>query len=383
MTGKVVLALLVLALAPAAAARQPMLAGTWHRLRDAPGAASIPYDRVGVWTGEQLIVFGRAGTPGGMRNVAFSYRPATGRWRTLSPPRGPTGSYEGATAAVWTGKQMLVVGPFTALSYEPAMNRWRQLPRGPHLGAPSGLLVWTGKEMITWGGGCCGDASADGLAYDPANGKWRKLAKAPIAGQQRPLGVWTGRELIVLPGRHADHNERTGGAAYDPAKNTWRTIASPPAERTGSSVVWDGKEVLVVGGWGPGNAKTEVGKLVSVPYAYSPGTNRWRTLAAMDGGQYGRAHAAGVWTGTKLLLWGGETQARGTYVSAPHGLAFDPKANRWWGLPGAPLNGRVNAVGVWTGKALLVWGGDPVREQVPLSDDWWPFLDGAAFTPKA
>lgn len=232
---KIALAALVLALVPAAAAAgQPTLAGSWQRLPQTPASASMPYERAGVWTGAQLIVFGRIGTPGAMRNAAYSFTPATGRWRTLSPPPGPTASYEGALAAVWTGRLMLVVGPFTTLSYAPATNRWRQLPKGPSLGAPSGRL-----------------------------------------------------------------------------------------------------------------------------------------------------DAAAVWTGKKLLLWGGSAQYKGQEALAPHGLAFDPKASRWLQLPGAPLNGRVNPLAVWTGRALLVWGGDPLRSQAPPPDDWWPLLDGATFTPRA
>ncbi len=378
MRTKLLFALLLLALAPAADAARP-LAGSWQRLPAAPAAAAIPYARTGIWTGKQLLVFGRAGSPGGMRNVAFSYDPAARRWRTLSPPAGPTGSYEGAMSAVWTGKQMLVWGPMMTLSYVPATNRWRQLPLSPFVGAPSGLVVWTGREMITWGGGCCGDVSDAGVAYNPATGKWRTLAKAPIAGQQRPTGAWTGRELVVLPGTDPD-GKPTGGAAYDPAKDRWRRIASPPQERLQASVVWDGRELLVAGGSGAPAPKTGFRKVVSVPYAYNPATDRWRTLSAMDKGLYGRKNAGAVWTGTKLLLWGGQTQASGREVIAPHGLAYDPKTNRWSELPGAPLLGRVSPVAVWTGKAMLVWGGDPWLD-APGSSDSWPFLDGAAFTP--
>jgi N-acetylneuraminic acid mutarotase len=184
--------------------------------------------------------------------------------------------------------------------------------------------------------------------------------------------------LIVLAGRDADRNTRTEGAAYDPAKNAWRRIAAPPQERLGSIAVWDGKEVLVVAGSGPPGSRG-YRKLVSIPFAYNPATDRWRTLQAMDNGEYGRSAATAVWTGDKLLLWGGETQAHGAFVLAPHGLAYDPVRNRWSSLPGAPLNGRLNPIVVWTGKALLVWGGDPIREQIPGVDDWWPLLDGATF----
>ena len=84
----------------------------------------------------------------------------------------------------------------------------------------------------------------------------------------------------------------------------------------------------------------------------------------------GRTGSAVVWTGTRLLLWGGETGVRGALVIPPHGLAYDPKAGRWSPLPQAPLLGRLDPVGVCTGRSLLVWGGDP------------GFVDGALFTPR-
>ena len=57
--------------------------------------------------------------------------------------------------------------------------------------------MWTGRELIGWGGGCCGDVSDDGSAYNPETNTWRKLAEAPVAGQQSPAGAWTGHELVT------------------------------------------------------------------------------------------------------------------------------------------------------------------------------------------
>jgi hypothetical protein len=68
--------------------------------------------------------------------------------------------------------------------------------------------------------------------------------------------------------------------------------------------------------------------------------------------------AATVWTGKALLRWGGETRVQGRYVLTTHGLSYDPKANRWSQLPTAPLLPRLDPAAVWTGKALLVRGGD-------------------------
>ena len=350
--------------------------GSWQRLPAAPASAAIPYQRAFVWTGKELIVVGRA-----ERNVAFSYDPASRRWRTLHPPAGPPGAYEGSWHAVWTGRLMLVWGPNTLLSFDPAANRWRSLPASPLTGGPAGLVAWTGRELIGWGGGCCGDATKEGVAYDPAAGRWRRLPTAPTGAQQSPVGVWTGRELVVLASRDMD-GKPTAGVAYDPAKNAWRRIAAPPQERLNARAVWDGHDVLVVGGSRPqADGKAH---LASVPYAYDPRADRWRTLAPMDGGAYGRVNAAVVWTGSRLLLWGGQTQYAGRDAIAPHGLAYDPRADSWTLLPGAPLLGRINPAGVWTGKAFLVWGGDALVDQLPGAGgaDSYPFVDGAAFTPR-
>jgi hypothetical protein len=70
-----------------------------------------------------------------------------------------------------------------------------------------------------------------------------------------------------------------------------------------------------------------------------------------------------------LLLWGGETGRPGGFVTPPHGLAYDPSADRWSPLPQAPLQGRIHPLAAWTGRAMVVWGGDP------------GFTDGALFQP--
>jgi len=88
-------------------------------------------------------------------------------------------------------------------------------------------------------------------------------------------------------------------------------------------------------------------------------------LAPMDSG---RARAAAVWTGERLLVWGGGTGRSGAFIP-PHGLAYDPRADRWSPLPQAPLRGRADPLAVWTGRALIVWGGAGLA-------------DGAAFTPR-
>jgi len=64
-------------------------------------------------------------------------------------------------------------------------------------------------------------------------------------------------------------------------------------------------------------------------------------------------------------------------------LSDDPAANRRRTLPGMDggAYGRSGAAAVWTGTALLVWGGDPFRGEDSATTDSWPSLDGALFMP--
>ena len=362
------------------------IAGTWRPLPPAPIAPDEGLSS--VWTGKQLLLFGRKtrhakdGAILGRVNVAAAYDPVTNAWRRLSPP-GATSSFLGYSTA-WTGKEMLVWGQGTRLAFDPLGNRWRRLAGSSLLAVHDGhgLVVWTGRELIGWGGGCCGDAFSDGVAYNPATDAWRALPQSPLAGSQHPIGAWTGRELIIFVGGFDPEGkpwpERLArAAAYDPATNTWRRIAPLPAPRDGASAVWDGREILVVGGTGG----TRVGKPApptTVGLAYDPVTNRWRRLPAMESGRIG---AAVVWTGRRLLLWGGsETGGGSSPVSPPHGLAFDPLADRWASLPQAPLQGRLGPTAVWTGRSLVVWGG-ATSVCGKNSCRTKAFADGAVFTP--
>jgi N-acetylneuraminic acid mutarotase len=357
---------LALVAAPTTVAGASTVSGSWRLLPKAPIA---PNDGavVSVWTGKRMLVAGRVTTRAQngavLRrvNVAAAYDPARNAWRRLPAP-GRTASFM-SYSAVWTGKEMIVWGQGTREAFNPQTNRWRRLPSSPLLSIHDGfgLVVWTGRELIGWGGGCCGDAFSDGVAYDPTTNRWRPLAPSPLAGSQRPLGVWTGRELIVFVGGLDPDGKPwparlARAAAYNPRTDKWRRIAPLPAPRGGATTVWDGREVLVVGGGAPGARG-----LARVGFAYSPATNHWRRLPRTASGRLG---AAAVWTGKRLLVWGGSTRAGGL-VAPRNGLAYDPKTNRWSRLPKAPLTGGMDPMAVWTGRSMIVWGAafTPERRQ--------------------
>jgi hypothetical protein len=364
--GKCLLAL-TLAAVPAtalAASGSGTLPGTWHQLPAAPFA--VPQGTVSVWTGKQLIVFGRTPVTNPSTDVAEAYDPAGNGWTRLTPPAGPHASP--GYKAVWTGKEILAFGAFDSVAYNPTSGKWRELRRS----VPGGITVWTGHEAIGWGGGCCGDAQSNGAAYNPVTGTFRKLARSPLGPSQRPLGAWTGHELIlVVSGFDVDGKASPArfarAAAYNPAKNSWRRIAQMPGSgpRFAGSATWDGHDLLVAGAGANGQSTL----------AYNPSTNHWRRLAPLPSARVG---FTAVWTGRLLLLWGG--QKLGASTSLSDGLAYNPGTNRWSAVPMAPLSARSGSTVAWTGRALIVWGGEIGTPEGTTAPPKFP-RDGASFTP--
>ena len=334
--------------------------GTWQLLPAAP--VDLSAIATGVWTGREVLVT----SPARDARTGAAYDPAAGSWRRL-PVDTTLGVLPGVgDHAVWTGREMLVWGGFRQVGYKPATNRWRRLrgiPVGPE---PRAVVAWTGTQMLGWGGGCCGDNIDDGAAYRPRTNSWRKLPAAPLAGRQSAMSAWTGRELVIIGGS-ADGGKFADGAAYDPTTRRWRRIPPLPAPRWDGTATWDGRDVIVVGG----KTTTTTGlRPLATVFAYRPSTNRWRRLPPMPRGRAG--HVA-VWTGTRLLVWGGSTVRGTTTVTLRTGMSLDPIRHRWLPLPASPLALREIGVSaltaVWTGTQMIVLGGGA--------------NDAAAFTPAS
>lgn len=244
--------------------------------------------------------------------------------------------------------------------------QWQPLPPGPADGRTRDTVVWTGRELIVWGGEVAGKgaARADGAAFSPSSDRWRRISRGPLVSRSAHVAVWTGHEMIVWGGSNAaatDPERRwpNDAAAYNPRRYRWRRLPRPPLQAADLAVgIWARDEVIVWGGsTGGGGA------------AYRPSTNHWRRIA--DGPLEGRTNAAAVWTGDELLIWGGTSPGNAQYRS--DGAAYDPERDAWRRLPEAPLGTRSMTLGppvdglfplqaaidpdaVWTGEEMIVWG---------------------------
>jgi Kelch motif protein len=343
----------------------------WQWLPAAPVDAPIVYSS--VWTGTELLVLGLTySETTGIANgtVAAAYNPATNVWRSLPPSPYEVKSIEGGESVIWNGTEMLAFGRMSA-AFNPTSNRWRSLRAAPVTG--SSVLVSAGRQVLTWGGGCCGDFSASGSVYNVASDTWQPMPASPLTGRWDAYGVWTGTELLVIGG-NTEGSVLTDAGAYNPLGRRWRSLPPMPAPRAGATAVWTGTEVLIVGGH---SRAWPIDKVYADGVAFNPVTNRWRTLPSSPISRYD--HMA-VWTGSRLLVWGGQTLPRdaetGVYSTPPHGMIFDPVTGTWSAMPVSVLRGRTRAATAWTGSEMLIWGGAAVKDDVYL-------VDGAAFRPAA
>ena len=99
-------------------------------------------------------------------------------------------------------------------------------------------IVWTGTEAIVWGGNGGGGFSwlNTGGRYYPATDSWRPISTGTgvPAGRRRHAAVWTGREMIVWGGDGSDNEDLNTGGRYDPSTDTWTPTLTVDAPVGGS-----------------------------------------------------------------------------------------------------------------------------------------------------
>jgi len=122
-------------------------------------------------------------------------------------------------------------------------------------GRSSHTAVWTGSEMIVWGGydSLVGDVNTGGR-YNPSTDSWTatNTTNAPV-GRDLHTAVWTGSEMIVWGGFDVYHDQyvNTGGR-YNPSTDSWTATSTTnaPDPRAYHTAVWTGNEMIVWGGFG-------------------------------------------------------------------------------------------------------------------------------------
>lgn len=315
-----------------------------------------------VWTGTEMIIWGGENFIGSL-NTGARYTPSTDSWTATATAGAPLA--RGSHLVVWTGFEMMVWGGYnypqgdlnSGGKYNPNTNTWTTLSS---ISAPEGREdfagVWTGNGMIVWGGAGCtfGNCILDsGGTYDPRTDRWAETNRsyAPVA-RFNHTAVWTGSEMIVWGGSDNSNYLRTGGR-YNPLTDTWTATVVPPLTipgRTRHTAVWSGREMIVWGGVDEFFHDTNTGG------RYDPRTDSWMPTEIESGAPSLRDSHTAVWTGSEMIIWGGSQYPPGTRLN--NGARYNPGADSWAAMTtvNAPM-ARADHTAVWTGREMIVWGG--------------------------
>jgi len=292
-------------------------------------------------------------------------------WTATSPTNAPAA--RSSHTAVWTGSEMIVWGGYggsyfnTGGRYDPSTDSWAAITT-MNAPAPRGgnTAVWTGSEMIVWGGDD-GQSVNTGGRYNPATDTWTatNTTNAPL-GRIFHTAVWDGGEMIVWGGWN--EIELSTGGRYSPGTNSWTatTTTNAPSARFNHTAVWTGSEMIVWGGWNGSNAFNTGGR-------YNPGTDGWTTTSTTNAPTPRYDHTA-VGIGSEMIVWGGRNA--GNYFNT--GGKYNPNTDSWaaTSTTNAP-GGRFSHTAVSTGSDMIVWGGTDMLEQFntggrynPATDNW-------------
>ena len=276
-------------------------------------------------------------------------------WTATSLVNAPTA--RSSHTAVWTGTEMIVWGGGdsngnvfnTGGKYNPSTDSWTATST---TNAPDARFVhtavWTGSEMIIWGGWAGGNIFFNtGGRYNPGTDSWlaTSTTNAPDARYSQ-TAVWTGSEMVVWGGEN--FLALNTGGRYNPNTDSWTStsITNAPVARYSHTVVWAGSQMIIWGGTDGSNYFDTGGR-------YDPSTDSWASTTTSNA-PAARGYHTAVWTDSAMIIWGGYDGTNRFNT----GGKYDPGLNSWTATSTANAPAARNSHrAVWTDSEMIVWGG--------------------------
>jgi hypothetical protein len=270
-----------------------------------------------------------------------------------------------AQGSVWTGTELLIWGGSQqdrglasaddGAAYDPTTRSWTRMPASPLSRRNGSFAVWTGTTALFWGGGgSTGLLDMNGASFDPSTRTWAVLPAAPLPtdAQRRQAIVWTGRQMVVI--------QPAASAAYTPATNSWTAMPTLPevagCEPFAITAAWTGSDVIT---WLAGRPPTVNGVTPSGfcyhAYSWTTGDRMWTDVPGQSGYPSFPSGTAAHIDG-RLLFLGGLNCPPGVSCPLRHffdGTWLDTSSGTWTGLPQSYSGGSGPAV--WTGSAMVVF----------------------------
>jgi hypothetical protein len=267
--------------------------------------------------------------------------------------------------AIWTGSEVIIWGGhwYNAVSntniylydggiYDPALNSWTPItPTLSPVSRSGHAALWTDEWMVVCGG-YDGTYLKSMAGFNPAVSAWVYYFPDMDTGRREHTAIWTGsgteawRHQIIIWGGYNGSYLNTG-QSYHMETNQYQTIpiTNAPSARCNHTVVWTGSKMIIWGGFN-GMEYLNTGGI------YDPTTNSWKQISTINAPIARMDHTA-IWTGSKMIVWGG-----GGAPGFNSGGMYDPQTDTW--TPLSTINGPVargQHTAVWTGTEMIVWGG--------------------------
>ncbi|RPI18707.1 MAG: T9SS C-terminal target domain-containing protein [Ignavibacteriae bacterium] len=163
------------------------------------------------------------------------------------------------------------------------------------------------------------------------------------------------------------------------AQESWipTSVNYAPSGRSFQTVVWTGSKMII---WG-GNNNYGYLKTGGV---YDPISNTWAVTDSINGPN-GRYFHTAVWTGSRMLIWGGRGPS-----NLRTGKSYDPVTNNWNIIDTANApSAREMHTAVWTGSKMIIWGGQTNNGTTntggmydPISNTWTTMSTTNAPSPR-
>jgi N-acetylneuraminic acid mutarotase len=311
---------------------------------------------------------GMAGSAGSSQDAGQpDSKPKEAYWANLNgnPPEA-----RDIHSAVWTGTQMIVWGgrqwnestlKYSYLNsggiYDLGKDDWLFMNNSQ---APAARVlnsaIWTGDKMVIWSGINNSGALGDGAAYDPTVNEWQTIStQNSPAPKYFHATVWTGTHMIVTGGLTSDYKPTRSGGIYNPVTDTWGPMAEAPEACSELAAIWTGSLMLTFGGYSD-ESKTYCGN-----YTYDPVTDKWSAMPNSNAPS-ARAWPIAIWTGEEMITWGGYLKTDPLKALAEGGI-YNPVDDAWESMNtlGSPM-ARFNQTAVWTGNRMIVWGGSDLGD---------------------
>lgn len=242
-------------------------------------------------------------------------------------------------------------------AYDPVTDTWTALPSppiDPHLGSTfartSHKAVWTAYGMVVVGGS--DGYNGQGETFNPTIARlssnlsiWTLATGVGRFGHclstdgNRQVFLWGGQDQVVA------NPVVDGTFLIDAATLAAEAMdnADQPTPSRNSTAVWSGKEFIVWGGTLPGNLPAGGGS----KFNPDPSVFYWTPLS-VGGPVLTTTHAGhtAVWSGTEMLIWGGNTNA--------FGARYNPRNDAWTPMTVGPKV-RTGGQAAWTGTNMLLY----------------------------